>query len=79
VVKDENARLLTRAHRPRHMRAFWRIWLPQLDGDFISRVTLGAVGALWRFTTRPLDSAVAFERLQKGECHERYGCPNEQG
>jgi hypothetical protein len=41
----------TRAHRPRHVRAFWRSWLARLDDGFISRVTLGAVGALRRFLT----------------------------
>jgi hypothetical protein len=41
----------TRARRQCHVRAFWRIWLAQLDGGFNSRVTLGAVGALWRSQT----------------------------
>jgi hypothetical protein len=41
----------THAHRPRHVRAFWRSWLARLEGGFISRVTLGTVGALWRLQT----------------------------
>jgi len=38
----------TRAHRPRHVRAFWRTWLAQVKGSFLSRGASGAVGILRR-------------------------------
>jgi len=38
----------TRAHRPRHVRDFWRTWLARLEGGFISRGASGAVGILRR-------------------------------
>jgi hypothetical protein len=49
--------LITRAHRPRHVRAFWRSWLARLEGGFHSRVTLGAVGALRRFCRHAVPKA----------------------
>jgi hypothetical protein len=48
----------THAHRPRHARNFWRSWLARLEVGFISRVILGAVGALWRLQTYQRSLAV---------------------